>query len=154
MIVTTFLWHRVTNIKYFSFNGSYEFQQYITKYVITARATEAVVRRCSIKKMFLKISQNSQEPLVAASGAMNIWIKCIPFINNTWKKNSFWRIQFNKEISGKSSGTYENCLFVEVKYKYVSQLKETYRAKAIASSILFGEDTTQDSCYNLSLKEL
>ena len=101
--------------------------------------------------MFLKISQNSQEPLVAASGAMNIWIKCIPFINNTW--NSFWRIQFNKEISGKSSGTYENCLFVEVKYKYVSQLKETYRAEAIASSILFGEDT-QDSCYNLSLKEL
>ena len=104
--------------------------------------------------MFLKISQNSQEPLVAASGAMNIWIKCIPFINNTWKKKkSFWRIQFNKEISGKSSGTYENCLFVEVKYKYVSQLKETYRAKAIASSILFGEDT-EDSCYNLSLKEL
>ena len=42
---------------------------------------------------------------------------------------------------------------MEVKYKYVSQLKETYRAKAIALSILFGEDT-QDSCYNLSLKEL
>ena len=44
-------------------------------YKSTELSTEAVVRRCSVKKMFLKISQNSQEnTCVRVSFLIKLWI--------------------------------------------------------------------------------
>ena len=61
--------------------------------------TEAVVQRCSVKKVFLEISQNSQEtPVPEAARAIllkkRLWHKCFPvnfakFLRTPFSQNTY-----------------------------------------------------------------
>ena len=68
------------------------------------------------------------------TGATNISIKFIPFINDMWKKKSFRSIRSPRKYMERVE---------EVSYEYVmvTTLKEIYRANTIASSFFFAGDT-------------
>ena len=57
----------------------------------TVRVAEAIVRKCSVKKVFLKISQNSQENTCAR---LSFLIKLQAFLQNASgaSKNTFSKI--------------------------------------------------------------
>ena len=60
----------------------------------TVRVAEAIVRKCSVKKVFLKISQNSQENTCAR---LSFLIKLQAFLQNasSASKNTFSKILRN-----------------------------------------------------------
>ena len=76
-----------------------------TNYQRPKNPAEAVTRRCSVKKLFLKISQNSQESTCVRAFTLNVW-ECSEYAS-VWLHKLF--LVFYPQINNNHASTFCKC---------------------------------------------
>ena len=88
--------------------------------------TEAVVRRCSIKQVFLKISQNSQE-----------WMNFVKFLRRSFfTEHLWWQLLFLPELKCATRFVWQNISFVRILKFMLIELLLHSSADCLCSKVL------------------